>query len=122
MILYFFVFKVEKTNVQVTPRILYCGRWWILISMVLLNFGSRGHLAALASVTNKCSKYYDQIGDRIMLIFTISVFATALSWLICSYTIEAFGLKKSIRLGGIMTFVGKSISKIFQDYEIYFFN
>ena len=79
-------------------------------------------MTALASVTNKCSKYYDQTGDKIMLIFTISVFATAVSWLFCSYTIEAFGLKKSIRLGGIMTFVGKSISKIFQDYKIYFFN
>ena len=101
-------FESEQTKEQVTPRVLYTDRWWILISMVLLNFASRGHVTALASVTNKCSKYYDQTGDRIMLIFTISVLTTAVSWLICSYAIEAFGLKKSIRLGGIMIFVGKS--------------
>ena len=74
-------------------------------------------MAAIASVTNKCSKYYDQTGDRIMLIFTISVLTTAVSWLICSYAIEAFGLKKSIRLGGSMIFVGKSTLRIFKDYQ-----
>ena len=98
---------MEKTDEKVSPRILYSGRWWMLISMVLLNFGSQGHLTALASVTNHCSRYYDQAGERIMMIFTISAFTSAVSWLICSYVIEAVGLKTSMRFGGTMTFVGK---------------
>ena len=116
-------FKSEKTQEEVAPRILYSDRWWILISMVLLNFASRGHVTALASVTNKCAKYYDQTGDRIMMIFTISVLTTAVSWLLCSYSIEAFGLKRSMRLGGTMTFVGKSTLRIFDDCNVAtFFN
>ena len=42
-----------------------------------------------------------------MMIFTISAFTSAVSWLICSYVIEAVGLKTSMRFGGTMTFVGK---------------
>ena len=80
-------------------------------------------MTALASVTNKCAKYYDQTGDRIMMIFTISVLTTAVSWLLCSYSIEAFGLKRSMRLGGTMTFVGKSTLRIFDDCNVAtFFN
>ena len=75
-------------------------------------------MTALSSVTNKCAKYYDQTGDRIMMIFTISVLTTAVSWLLCSYAIEAFGLKKSMRLGGTMTFVGKSTIRIFNDCKV----
>ena len=100
-------FKSVKASEQVTPPILYSDRWWIVISLALMNFASRGHVAALASVTNKCAMYYDQTGERIIMMFTISTFITAVSWFICSYAIEAFGLKKSIRVGGLMTLGGK---------------
>ena len=56
-----------------------------------------------------------------MMIFTISVLTTAVSWLLCSYAIEAFGLKKSMRLGGTMTFVGKSTIRVFNDCKVAIF-
>ena len=99
--------QVDSELEKVTPRVLYSDRWWILISMVLLNFASRSHVIGLASVTNKLAKFYDQTGERINMIFTIATFVTAVCWVIFAYAIEAMGLKKSIRLGGLMIFLGR---------------
>ena len=86
---------------------LYIGRWWILICNCLLSFANRAHLFAFAAVSNKCATYYHQTGDRIDLIISVSYMVGAAFWIFNAYAIDAWGIKRTLWCGGLMTFLGK---------------
>ena len=84
----------------------YFDRWWVLSTVILLNITNYGHWIAFASVTKNVSKYYDQAGNRVDLITTVS-FAMGIPFCIIStFAIETWGLKFGLKLGGILTGIG----------------
>ena len=85
----------------------YTDRWWMLSTVLLLNFANYSHWVAFASVTKNSAKYYDQTGDRIDLITIVSYALGIPCCILSAYAVETWGLKISLKFGGIMTGIGK---------------
>ena len=85
----------------------------MLATVLLLNFANYSHWVAFASVTKNSAKYYDQTGDKIDLITIVSYALGIPCCIISAYAVETFGLKSSLKFGGIMTGIGKFLSMIF---------
>ena len=79
----------------------------MLATVLLLNFANYSHWVAFASVTKNSAKYYDQTGDKIDLITIVSYALGIPCCIISAYAVETFGLKSSLKFGGIMTGIGK---------------
>ena len=92
---------------QKVSQVLYFERWWILSCVVLLKIARSGHTMSYASVTKHSAKYYDQTGDRIDLFITLPFLTRAPFWILNAYAIEAWGMKKNLRAGGLMICLGK---------------
>ena len=91
----------------------------MLATVLLLNFANYSHWVAFASVTKNSAKYYDQTGDKIDLITIVSYALGIPCCIISAYAVETFGLKSSLKFGGIMTGIGKfSINDIL--FKLYF--
>ena len=88
-----------------TPMV-YRDRWWMLSTVLLLNFANLSHWVAFASVTKNAAKYYDQTGDRIDLITIVSYALGIPCCILSAYAVETWGLKLSLKFGGIMTGIG----------------
>ena len=86
----------------------------MLVTVLLLNFANYSHWVAFASVTKNSAKYYDQTGDRIDLITIVSYALGIPFCIIATYAVETFGLKASLKFGGIMTGIGKTLCKVFR--------
>ena len=86
---------------------LYHDRWWILITVCLVNFANYSHWIAFAAVTKNAAKYYDQPGDKIDLITILSSALGIPSCIIAVCAMQKLGLKASLKFAGIMTGIGK---------------
>ena len=85
---------------------LYSDRWWMLVTVLLLNFANYSHWVAFAAVTKNSAKYYDQTGDKIDLITIVSYALGIPCCILAAYAVETFGLNISLKFGGIMTGIG----------------
>ena len=107
----FLIFQTrgEESTGEQRSHQLYLGRWWILICVFLLRFAKSGHLFSFAAVSNKCATYYNQTGDRIDLILSVSYMVGAAFWILNAYTIDAWGIKRTLWCSGLMIFLGSII-------------
>jgi hypothetical protein len=48
--------KLHPSSFRVYPE-----RWWLLLTVVLLNLANYSHWVAFASVAKNAAKYYDQV-------------------------------------------------------------
>ena len=77
------------------------------MTFVLLRFASYGHWIAFSSITKNVSKYYDMPGNKIDLITELSYFIAIPFGIASAYIVETWGLKYDLKIGGILTGVGK---------------
>ena len=78
----------------------------MLATVLLLNFANYSHWIAFASVTKSSAKYYDQTGNRIDLITIVSCGLGIPCCILSAYAVETWGLKLSIKFGGLMSGIG----------------
>ena len=91
----------------------------MLVTVLLLNFANYSHWVAFASVTKNSAKYYDQTGDRIDLITIVSYALGIPFCIIATYAVETYGLKASLKFGGIMTGIGKTLFTVFRQNSFF---
>jgi len=84
----------------------YSERWWILGTVVLLNFANYAHWIAFPAVAKKAAAYYDVSGEALDLIPTVSYAAGVPTCLIATYLIESRGLRTGVKIGAYLTGVG----------------
>jgi len=84
----------------------YDERWWILGTVVLLNFANYAHWIAFPAVAKKAAAYYEVSGEELDLIPTISYAAGVPTCLIATYIIESRGLKTGVKIGAYLTGIG----------------
>jgi len=84
----------------------YDERWWILGTVVLLNFANYAHWIAFPAVAKKAAAYYDVTGEELDLIPTVSYAAGVPTCLIATYIIESRGLKTGVKIGAYLTGIG----------------
>jgi hypothetical protein len=85
----------------------YPQRWWLLATVVLLNLANYSHWVAFPSVAKNAAKYYNQTGDRMDLIPTVSYGLGVPCCLLATYVVERFGLRTGLHIGGSLTGIGK---------------
>lgn len=100
-------FNQESQDHSNAEIVLYSRRWWYLLAVILLNFANYGHWVAFASVTKMSAKYYDQQGDKVDLITLLSYIVGIPFCVFATYAIETYGLKLGMRIGAILTLIGK---------------
>lgn len=98
----------------------YTDRWWMLSTVLLLNFANYSHWVAFASVTKNSAKYYDQTGDRIDLITIVSYALGIPCCILSAYAVETWGLKISLKFGGIMTGLGNYLLLHFLPFTAFY--
>lgn len=81
-------------------------RWWLLVTVILLNLANYSHWVAFPSVTKMAAKYYDQAGETMDLIPTISYGLGVPCCLLATYVVENIGLKVGLHIGGLLTGLG----------------
>lgn len=84
----------------------YPQRWWLLATVVLLNLANYSHWVAFPSVAKNAAKYYDQTGERMDLIPTVSYGLGIPCCLLATYVVERLGLKTGLHIGGSLTGIG----------------
>ena len=99
-----FFISADLTNVQYK---VYPQRWWILSSVVLLNLANYSHWVAFPAVAKTAAKHYDQDGETMDMIPTVSYGLGVPCCLIATYVVEKYGLKVGLNVGGILTGIGK---------------
>ena len=85
----------------------YPQRWWILVTVVLLNLANYSHWVAFPSVAKTAAKHYDQTGETMDLIPTVSYGLGVPCCLLATYIVERWGLRAGLHIGGILTGIGK---------------
>jgi len=85
---------------------MYPERWWLLITVVTLNVGINSHWVAFPTVAKIAAKHYDQTGDLMDLIPTVSMAIGVPFTLIATYVVKRFGLKIGLKISGILTGIG----------------
>jgi len=85
----------------------YPQRWWILATVVLLNLANYSHWVAFPSVAKTAAKHYDQDGEKMDLIPTVSYGLGVPCCLLATYVVERFGLRTGLHIGGLLTGIGK---------------
>lgn len=94
---------IEKHN-------LYPQRWWLVITVILMNLANYSHWVAFPSVAKSVAKHYDQPGEIIDLIPTVSYGCAIPFTLVATYVVESSGLKTGLLIGGLLTGLGKFFS------------
>ncbi|XP_040578384.1 solute carrier family 49 member A3 [Lepeophtheirus salmonis] len=84
----------------------YSERWWLLSSVFLLNIANYSHWVAFPSVSKNAAKYYDQTGDAIDLLSTLSYGSGIPCCIIATYIVESHGLRVGLLFGGVLTGFG----------------
>ena len=92
----------EKNLYQVYPQ-----RWWLLMSVILLNTANDAHWVAFPSVAKQTAKYYDKTGEVMDYIPTVSFAVGLPAIFIATFVIEKFGLKVCLKTGGILSGFGR---------------
>ncbi len=90
----------------------YPTRWWLLLTVVLLNLANYSHWVAFPSVTKITAVYYDQSGDTMDLIPTVSYGLGVPCCLIATYIVERFGLRTGLQIGGSLTGLGEATNPL----------
>jgi hypothetical protein len=85
----------------------YPERWWLLLTVILLNLANYSHWVAFPSVMKMAAKYYDQDGDTMDLIPTVSYGLGVPCCLMATFVVERFGLRAGLHIGGILTGLGE---------------
>ncbi len=85
----------------------YPQRWWILGTVVLLNLANYSHWVAFPSIAKNAAKHYDQPGEKMDLIPTVSYGLGVPCCLLATYVVERFGLRIGLHIGGVLTGIGK---------------
>lgn len=96
------VMEPSAEKYQVYPQ-----RWWILATVVLLNLANYSHWVAFPSVAKTAAKHYDQDGEKMDLIPTVSYGLGVPCCLLATYVVERFGLRTGLHIGGLLTGIGK---------------
>ena len=84
----------------------YPERWWLLVTVILLNLANYSHWVAFPSVTKIAAKYYDQDGNTMDLIPTLSYGLGVPCCLLATVIVDKLGLKIGLHIGGTLTGVG----------------
>merc|ERR1711971_500877 len=84
----------------------YPQRWWILTAVVLLNLANYSHWVAFPSVAKTAAKHYDQTGEKMDLIPTVSYGLGVPCCFLATYVVERFGLRIGLHIGGVFTGIG----------------
>ena len=92
---------------------LYPERWWILVSVSILQFGNLGHWIAFGSVTKMTAIYYDQPGDKMDLIVLCSYIINIPACLFATALVNGIGLKNTLNLSATLSTVGESPVQMF---------
>ncbi len=87
----------------------YPQRWWLLLTAVLLNLANYSHWVSFPSVSKVAARYYDQSGEAMDLIPTLSYGLGVPCCLVATYVVERFGLKAGLHIGGSLTGLGRAI-------------
>ena len=101
----------DKSTIYNVQYQVYPQRWWILATVVILNLANYSHWVAFPSVAKNAAKHYDQSGDKMDLIPTVSYGLGVPCCLIATYIVERYGLRVGLHIGGVLTGIGKSIRK-----------
>lgn len=88
-------------------HVVYPARWWLLVTVVSLNLANYSHWVAFPSVAKSTAKYYDQSGERMDLIPTVSYGLGIPCCLVATFIVEKYGLKTGLHIGGSLTGFGK---------------
>ena len=100
----------------------YPQRWWILVTVVLLNLANYSHWVSFPSVAKTAAKHYDQTGETMDLIPTVSYGLGVPCCLLATYIVERWGLRAGLHIGGILTGIGKYNGFEFLSYTFLFYN
>ena len=92
---------------QMVQYRVYPERWWILVAVFLLNISNYAHWVAFPSVNKTAAKYYDQAGDKMDWIPTLSYGLGVPCGILATYVVERFGFKHAIQIGGSLTGIGE---------------
>jgi len=84
----------------------YPERWVILVAVFLLNVANYAHWVAYPSVNKVAAEYYDQAGDVMDWIPTLSYGLGVPCGILATYVVERYGLKHGIQIGGSLTGIG----------------
>eukprot|EP00096_Caligus_rogercresseyi_P007109 TRINITY_DN2459_c0_g1_i1.p1 TRINITY_DN2459_c0_g1~~TRINITY_DN2459_c0_g1_i1.p1 ORF type:complete len:493 (+),score=163.32 TRINITY_DN2459_c0_g1_i1:15-1493(+) len=84
----------------------YPERWWILSSVVLLNLSNYSHWVAFPSVSKSAAEYYDQPGEAIDLISTLSYGSGVPCCILATLAVEKVGLRGVLVFGALLTGLG----------------
>lgn len=91
---------------QVVQYQVYPQRWWVLATVVILNLANYSHWVAFPSIAKNAAKHYDQSGERMDLIPTVSYGLGVPCCLLATYVVERFGLRVGLHIGGVLTGIG----------------
>ena len=97
----------DKPLVQQNQYRVYPQRWWILTTVVMLNLANYSHWVAFPSVAKTAAKHYNQTGETMDLIPTVSYGLGVPCCLLATYIVERWGLRAGLHIGGILTGIGK---------------
>ena len=92
----------------------YPERWWLLATVVILNLGNYAHFVAFPSIAKQAAKHYDQSGEMMDLIPTVSMAFGVPFTLIGAYIVDRYGLKIGLQIGGYLTGIGLTIMTCLQ--------
>ena len=82
-------------------------RWWLLVTVVLLNLANYSHWVAFPAVNKVVAGYYNQTDDAMDLIPTLAYGLGFPSCILATYVVDRFGLRASIYVGACGTGLGK---------------
>lgn len=84
----------------------YPERWWILVAMFLLNVFNYAHWVAFPAVNKTAAVYYNQPGNLMDLIPTVSYGLGVPFGLVATFVVERYGLKWGLQIGALLTATG----------------
>ncbi len=107
MLLHFF----SSPAAEDTEYVSYPQRWWLLVTVLLLNLANYSHWVAFPSVTKVAARYYDQPGEAMDLIPTLSYGLGVPCCVLATYVVDRFGLRAGIHVGGGLTGIGTAVRR-----------
>jgi len=96
----------KVTDTKEEKYISYSQRWWILATVIILNIGNYSHWIAFPTVNKNVALHYDQSGEKMDIIPTVSYGLGIIFALVATYVVERFGLKAGLHIGGHLTGLG----------------
>lgn len=98
-----------ESGTNESPYKLYAERWWIVICVALVYGGNYCHWIAIPSVGKIVAQYYNQSGENIDLISTLSTGIGIPLCLLATFLVDSRGTKKGIHTGAALTIIGETL-------------